>query len=598
MDRNALANLKNMRVLYVEDDPITRECLAQMIAPWVKRLDVAGDGEAGLNCYSQGRQDIVVTDLGQAGMDSLTMSAEIRRLSPQQLILMLSGQDQAEYLYRSIELGISQFLTKPVGIERLLERMDCMASSLLAQRERARDQQLLEQYRRLLNAQSMVSTWGTDGRLTFANDRLAQLTGHDPASLMGMAMQGLSPADEPDAGLEAAWRDVLTGKQWSGVTRARKRDGGELRLESTLVPILDESGQVDQVLRLDVELTDPRARCAVLSRALGHSERVLRQQRQRLAALGKALDMGTCVCAVDHAGHVLDANHHLANRLGLAEGEMRGMPLADFAPAANLVLARHGGQGTPAPWSQVLAWRHKDGAELWFSVVFVPAGEDGEQEHSMILVCQDISESLELTRELMDTQRDLLGLVNQVVENRSMETGGHVKRVGEIARLMAMRYGLDQERAEMIRVAAPLHDVGKVGIPDAILHKQARLDAAEFEVMKAHARMGYEILSRIDRPMVRMAALIAHEHHEHFDGLGYPRGLTGEHISIEGRIVALADVLDALAHERSYKPAWDDEAIHAYLREERGRKFDPLLVDLALAGWDDIGAIRARYRDD
>ncbi len=149
----------------------------------------------------------------------------------------------------------------------------------------------------------------------------------------------------------------------------------------------------------------------------------------------------------------------------------------------------------------------------------------------------------------------------------------------------------------MIKVSAPMHDVGKVGIPDAILHKPGKLDSAEFETMKTHATLGFGILKDLDRPVLQMAARIAYEHHERYDGKGYPRGLKGGDSSIEGRIVAIADVLDALGHERSYKPAWSETEVRDYFLSERGRQFDPQLVDLLFANWDEVVAINERYKD-
>jgi PAS domain S-box-containing protein len=587
-----------MRVLYVDEDASSRADLAMRLQPWVGGLDLAGNRKAGLANYSRGRQDIVVTDLRMPDLGGLAFSAEIRKLTPQQPILMLSAHHDTEYLYRSMAMGISHYLTKPVNTEELLEQLGGMARGILTRRERQRQRRLLEQYRLLLESSALVATLDPDGRITYANDRLGQLTGHDREALIGMSMQRLHHAEESPHRMEAVWQSVLAGEKWTGIVKHQTRDGRLLVLESTLLPILDDAGRVESVLCMKIDITDLHTRNAALLHALDHSQRSLREQRRHLAAYKRALDTGTCTCIVDPRGRVIDANRQFADKLGHAEGRLRELNLIDFAPQCDLGAVLETGHGEPAPWSQVLAMRHRHGAQLWFSVVFVPVRDEAGQIDSLILVCQDITESLELTRELMDTQRDLLVLVSQVVENRSLETGGHVKRVGEIARLLANRYGLDTERSEMIRIAAPLHDVGKVGIPDAILHKPAQLDAAEYEIMKAHASMGYQILSHIDRPLVRMAALIAHEHHERFDGLGYPRGLQGGAISIEGRIVALADVLDALAHSRSYKSAWDDDAIRAYLLEQRGRKFDPLLVDLALASWDDLVAIRERYRDD
>jgi response regulator RpfG family c-di-GMP phosphodiesterase len=150
----------------------------------------------------------------------------------------------------------------------------------------------------------------------------------------------------------------------------------------------------------------------------------------------------------------------------------------------------------------------------------------------------------------------------------------------------------------MIKTASPLHDVGKVGIPDIILHKTGKLSDAEFSIMKAHADMGFQLLNRMDKPLIKMAATIAHEHHEYYNGKGYPGGLVGENIAIEARIVGLVDVFDALGSRRVYKEPWPDQDIINYLKINKSIQFDPELVDLFMENMDEIMTIRNQLRDE
>jgi response regulator RpfG family c-di-GMP phosphodiesterase len=164
--------------------------------------------------------------------------------------------------------------------------------------------------------------------------------------------------------------------------------------------------------------------------------------------------------------------------------------------------------------------------------------------------------------------------------------------VAAYARHLACLAELPEAHVNAIHRAAPLHDVGKIAIPDRILNKPGRLTDGEFREMQTHTHLGHGILSNSGRDLLRSAAIIAHEHHERWDGRGYPRGLAGEAISIEGRLVAIADVFDALSFERAYKPAWSDEQIRAQFTAERGRQFDPRLTDLFLAHYDEFVALR------
>jgi putative two-component system response regulator len=169
--------------------------------------------------------------------------------------------------------------------------------------------------------------------------------------------------------------------------------------------------------------------------------------------------------------------------------------------------------------------------------------------------------------------------------------------MAHFSRLIAEKIGLSIEECGLIVRAAPMHDVGKLGIPDGILLKPARLNAAELEVMRRHPSIGYSILDGSESALIRLGAEIALTHHEKFDGSGYPQGLRGDRIPLPGRIVAIADVFDALTSERPYKAAWDIERARAFLLENSGSHFDPACVDAFMAVWEEALKIRERFVD-
>lgn len=185
----------------------------------------------------------------------------------------------------------------------------------------------------------------------------------------------------------------------------------------------------------------------------------------------------------------------------------------------------------------------------------------------------------ERTRDLDQSRLEVLERLALAAEYRDDDTQEHAWRIGRIGALVAVALGLPEAEVELIARAAPLHDVGKIGIPDAILLKPGRLTDEEFEVIKTHPRIGAEILTGSRSPLLRLAERIALTHHERWDGGGYPRGLSGEEIPIAGRIVAVADVFDALTHERPYKHAWTVEKAVAEILGQVGRHFDPCVVD-------------------
>ena len=201
------------------------------------------------------------------------------------------------------------------------------------------------------------------------------------------------------------------------------------------------------------------------------------------------------------------------------------------------------------------------------------------------------------TRAIVTTERDTLLCLARAAEFRNPETGAHVMRMAEYSKTIAGAMGGDLEFQTLIRKAAPLHDVGKLGTPDLILLKPSRLTGEEMDVMKQHTTIGWQILREHRSPVLQMGATIAWTHHEKWDGSGYPRGLSGEAIPVEGRIVAVADVLDALISVRPYKQAWEPDAARAFIEKGSGRHFDPTCVAALSAVWDDVLSIRDEYVD-
>ncbi|SMF15347.1 HD domain-containing phosphohydrolase [Desulfovibrio gilichinskyi] len=202
-----------------------------------------------------------------------------------------------------------------------------------------------------------------------------------------------------------------------------------------------------------------------------------------------------------------------------------------------------------------------------------------------------------LQAEVIETQKEIIMTLGEVVETRSNETAKHVRRVAEYTAILGLRAGLDPEEANLLRLASPMHDVGKIGIPDTVLNKPGKLTPEEFDLVKTHTTIGHEILKHSERPIIKAAAIVAYEHHERWDGKGYPRGLVGEEINIYGRITCIADVFDALGSERVYKKAWSLEKIKGYFEQEKGKQFDPALTDLFFDNIDEILELRKLYPD-
>ena len=202
------------------------------------------------------------------------------------------------------------------------------------------------------------------------------------------------------------------------------------------------------------------------------------------------------------------------------------------------------------------------------------------------------------TIRLKESEHETLQMLGKSAEYKDPETNAHTQRVAYYCKLLARAYGLDENLQDIIFYASPFHDLGKIGIPDNILLKPGKLDDDEFTIMKQHASIGYEILKGSKSKYLKAGGVIAYNHHEKYDGTGYPNGLKGESIPIFGRITAVADVFDALTSSRPYKKAWSLEEAFDFLIEEKSVHFDPKLVDLFLENKNEVINIHNKFKED
>jgi putative two-component system response regulator len=209
-----------------------------------------------------------------------------------------------------------------------------------------------------------------------------------------------------------------------------------------------------------------------------------------------------------------------------------------------------------------------------------------------------VDEVRKATAQIVLQERETIFCLAKAAEYRDPETGAHILRMAHYSKHIARVLGLSNEDQDLILQAAPMHDIGKVGTPDMILLKPGRLTPEEFAVMKQHATIGYEILNANSSPLLKVAAEIAHTHHEKFDGSGYPNGLAADAIALFGRIVAVADVFDALTSERPYKKAWGIVEASSFLKDGAGTHFDAACINAFFTDFDEILAIRAQFTDD
>jgi len=311
----------------------------------------------------------------------------------------------------------------------------------------------------------------------------------------------------------------------------------------------------------------------------------LQESQQLLQEHKEAVDERSIVTKTDLKGIITYANDRFVEISGYSREEILGknhnlirhpdMPKEAFEDMWKTVQNKQ-------TWNGIVKNMAKDGSSYIVDATVKPLMDSHGNIKEYIGIRHDLTELFSLQEEIIETQKEIIERLGEVAESRSKETGKHIKRVAEYSALLAELYGLSSEEVHLIQMASPMHDIGKIATPDSILLKPGKLDIQEFEVMKQHAQKGYEILKGSNREIFKAAAIIAHQHHEHWDGNGYPNQLAGEAIHIYGRITALADVFDALSNKRIYKSAWGLDDTLDYIQQQRGSHFDPTLTDLFL----------------
>ena len=311
-----------------------------------------------------------------------------------------------------------------------------------------------------------------------------------------------------------------------------------------------------------------------------------------------AVDIGSLVSKTDTKGIITYVNEKFCEVSQYSKGELIGsnhniIRSPDVSPQIFKELWET--IESKRTWSGPIKNRAKDGSFYFVEATVMPILNSHGEIIEYISIRQDITQEVALRNDILDSQKEVLHTLGELGEWRSKETGDHVNRVSLFSEVLAKAYGCSLKETQLLKMASPMHDIGKVVIPDDILLKPGKLTDEELKVMKKHAEFGWEIFNKSKHELLQTAALIAHEHHEKWDGSGYPNKLKGFDIHIFGRITAIADVFDALSHDRVYKKAWSIEKSMAFIKSESGKSFEPKLVSLLEENLEKIMEIKTTY---
>ncbi|MGM0534409.1 MAG: HD domain-containing phosphohydrolase, partial [Campylobacterota bacterium] len=396
------------------------------------------------------------------------------------------------------------------------------------------------------------------------------------------------------------WDTIQSKKTWKGKIKNLAKDGSEYIVDATIVPVLDRNNTIIEYIGLRNDVTELEQYKELLQVELDTTSSGLKEKVHTLAEYERAIDESNAFTRTDTKGRLTYVNDKFCKINGYSRDELLGkphsvvrhpdMPKAFFKRLWDTIKAKK-------IWKGIIKNKTKSGKATYMDTTIIPMLDAGGRLVEYMSIRHEVTELIGLQHEIEDTQKEVVYTMGAIGESRSKETGNHVKRVAEYSKVLAKLWGMEEQQAQMLRQASPMHDIGKVAIPDAILNKPGKLDAKEWKTMQTHAKLGYNMLKHSKRKLLQTAAIVAHEHHERWEGGGYPRNLRGEDIHIYGRITAVADVFDALGSDRCYKKAWSLDKILDLFRQERGKQFDPVLIDLFLENIDTFIQIRNRYRD-
>ncbi|CBG39523.1 putative signaling protein [Helicobacter mustelae 12198] len=387
--------------------------------------------------------------------------------------------------------------------------------------------------------------------------------------------------------------------QWSGKIYQYRKDGTPYYVKMIIKAIKDREGNVMRYIIGQMDDTaDELKRMALESESI-FLKRSDEERRYLLDQYQSILDKNQSFFRLDLNRNFIYGNEIFLKITGLKLEEILGKNIYDFIPvneqrqfdkiSKDLVEKGY--------YEGVLEYTRKDGKKVYIQSAAYFIKDLNDIPFEIIAVGVEITQIIEGVKEIESIQKDVIYSMGAICEGKSRETGNHIIRVAEYSALLAELCGCSKEDQELLRIASPMHDIGKVGISDAILNKSGKLTPEEFEIMKTHTTIGEEIFKNSNRLILRAAGEIAGSHHEWWNGEGYPRGIQGEEIPLFGRITALADVFDALSNDRCYKKAWPLPKVLEYVKSLRGKQFQPELLDLFLENLDRFLEIGKKYQD-
>ena len=594
---------KSKTILIVDDSFVVREQLKDIFSNRNYNTLEAKNAKEALEIIHLNKIDLMLLDLELEESNGYDFLIKNRALILDKLnikVMIISGNISSNLIRDSFRLGVREIIKKPYMIEELVLKTDIFIGDKDMEDEVTCKTQLLKQYKDTVDRSSIVSKADKKGIITYVNEAFCEISGYEEHELIGRTHNIVRHPDMDSSVFKEMWHTIKDLKNpWTGIVKNRKKDGSAYWVQTIINPIIDNNGEIIEYIGIRTDITNTEETKEYLKNQYDISQNNFNEIVNLSKLYENAIEQSNIILRLDKNKNITYADKEFYAISGYTKKELIGKPydyinrISENSQVEQMWEELSKGK----IWKGRISNKLKDNKIHHFLATVVPIINLNGEILEYMSIRKEITDVIKLHKEIEETQREVIYKMGEIGESRSNETGNHVKRVAEYSRLLAILYGLDEKESEILFTASPMHDIGKVGVPDSILNKPGKLDENEWKIMRKHSVIGYNILKNSKREILKAAAIVAMTHHEKWDGNGYPRNLKGEDIHIYGRITAIADVFDALGSDRCYKKAWEDEAIFKFLEDEKGKHFDPKLIDLFFENIDKFKEIRNRYKD-
>lgn len=458
--------------------------------------------------------------------------------------------------------------------------------------------QVSKQYQAFLFISSMIINVSRNGAIIFANDNFLSASGYSLEQIREMNAYDLF-IDNIE--LSKVANILQENGVWNGELQFIDTNGHVFYTKAAIMPIKTKKDILFYTIYM-MDINDQVCKVKKLSKDIKFIDKILHKKNSLIQDYQTLLYKSTPVVKINKE-KIVDMSDTFLSLLGYSRDELLGKHFSfilDKEYNGDSAISQMRTELIKSGYGKFnFYFSSKEGKSIYIQAYLMVIGtSSGYFSREIIGILHDVTDVLNAQKELEHMQREVIFAMGSISEGRSRETGNHVKRVSKYTHLLATFYGLDKSDAELLEIASPMHDIGKLAIPDSILHKPGKLTDEEFEVMKTHTLRGFEMLNFSNREIIKTAAQIALTHHEWWNGNGYPYKVAGYAIPLSGRITAVADVFDALSNDRCYKKAWPIDEVVEYMKKSSGVQFEPKLIDLLVDNLDKFVQIKIKLKDE